>query len=705
MFYNFNLDDRTCHEIESDAVFHIPGEYPEWTNYNPSDPGITLIQLFAWLKEVQQYHLSQIGSSKRLKYLKLLGIEAEHIRPALGAVNVEPGPDQFKTELTLPKGTRFFAENMPFETVEKETIHPTRFIGAYMVQGETLSRYHNIGNDFDKQIRIYPFGETPETGNQCCFVLDRALSGTFKTDIYFDVRTDYEVTRNPVDDDFIPLAKLKWEYQSEDGWTDMQVEYDHTHELIQSGSIRFHIPKEMAPDRSFDAYQIRVTLIENNYDVAPLIRNIRVNEIEVKQQYTLCDYEDYEIEWKENEDEMLSFCSDLYLAENGQAELYLKGKDGWILETEIIRESVPCGGVRIRFRKPDWASGRLLCRLAVWEEEWTDKRIIGVGDAFANQEYGLHISDIVYDEFEILVHDEESGVFQPYRRVEDFDNCTPEDPACILDLDGRKVLFGNCERGMAPDGEIKVIRLRTSFGKSGNIKANKIRTCEAYPELLVKQYRSTEGGRDNETLEQCFERLRRKIRSVGRGVTYSDYEELVKNTPGLLILDSRVISPKEWEKEGKKPAENQISIVVQPLSYMKRNACLNKKYRQNLLQMLQKRKMLGTRIRLLNPEYVGISVYAEIAIKPQFQDAEQQIDQAVKEYLDEKTWKIGQPVLSSTMYGILDTLSCVWQVRTLSFNAMGKGVRRLVNGDVGLPPNGLAYLKELDFSIYTADLR
>lgn len=113
--------------------------------------------------------------------------------------------------------------------------------------------------------------------------------------------------------------------------------------------------------------------------------------------------------------------------------------------------------------------------------------------------------------------------------------------------------------------------------------------------------------------------------------------------------------------------------------------------------------MLGTRIQILNPEYIGISVYAEIVIKPQFQDAEKQIEGAVRSYLDEKTWKIGRPVLSSTIYGIIDTLPCVWQVRALAIDAWGKGVRRLVNGDVGLPPNGLAYLKDLDFSIYTAD--
>ncbi len=89
MFYNLNLDDKSYNEIEEDAVFQIPGECPEWTNYNQSDPGIMMIGLLSWLKEIQQYHISQLSGWKRQKYLRLLGICMEHSLPAKGAVSVE----------------------------------------------------------------------------------------------------------------------------------------------------------------------------------------------------------------------------------------------------------------------------------------------------------------------------------------------------------------------------------------------------------------------------------------------------------------------------------------------------------------------------------------------------------------------------------------------------------------------------------------
>ncbi|MBQ3104415.1 MAG: hypothetical protein IJC59_00975, partial [Lachnospiraceae bacterium] len=628
MLNRLNLDDRTYQEIESDAIYHIPREYPEWTNYNPSDPGITLIQLFSWLKEVQQYHLSQLSDRKRRKYLRLLGMEAGHILPSEGAVSVEPKEAAGSRMLPLPRGCRFYAGDMAFETTEKEWIYPIRLTGSYMVQKENASRYYNIGNEFEKQMKLYPFGEEPEAGNQCYFVLDRPLSHEWKTDIYFAVRTEYEVRRNPIKEGFIPLAMLRWEYPGKSGWREMEVESDETYAFLQSGKVRLHIPEAMEPDTETGVWQIRVTLEENYYDVPPLIENVYLNEITVRQQYTFCDYEDHEVNAANDDAEAVMIESGLYLAQEGRAELYIRQGEGWQLVPETQRETGQDGNTVFLFEKPAGLTGTLKCRLAVWEESMEERRIAGVGNAFANQEYSLNIPDMMYDEFEILIQDRRSGLFVSYHKEEDFDNCTPEDEVFVLDPDRQKLFFGNGERGLAPDGEIRIIRLRTSQGLAGNIKADKIRECVVYPDLGVKQYKKTDGGRNSESLSQCFERFRREAKDITRGVTYQDYEELARKTPGLLILDSRVIPPTEWGKETESMPENQISIVVQPLSSRNHDGHLNERYRQNLKQVLERGKMLGTRIRILNPEYIGISVYAEIAIRAQYQDAEELIEQA-----------------------------------------------------------------------------
>lgn len=67
-----NLDDRTYVDLVQEALALIPGYAPEWTNHNPSDPGITLIEMFAFLTEMLIYRLNRVTDANQLAFLKLL---------------------------------------------------------------------------------------------------------------------------------------------------------------------------------------------------------------------------------------------------------------------------------------------------------------------------------------------------------------------------------------------------------------------------------------------------------------------------------------------------------------------------------------------------------------------------------------------------------------------------------------------------------
>ena len=45
---------------------------PAWTNHNPTDPGITLIELFAWLTEMLIYRANRVPDQHVRVFLKLL---------------------------------------------------------------------------------------------------------------------------------------------------------------------------------------------------------------------------------------------------------------------------------------------------------------------------------------------------------------------------------------------------------------------------------------------------------------------------------------------------------------------------------------------------------------------------------------------------------------------------------------------------------
>jgi hypothetical protein len=67
-----NLDDRRYDDLVKEALAIIPAQAPEWTNHNPSDPGITLVELFAYLTEMLIYRLNRVTVENAIAFLNLI---------------------------------------------------------------------------------------------------------------------------------------------------------------------------------------------------------------------------------------------------------------------------------------------------------------------------------------------------------------------------------------------------------------------------------------------------------------------------------------------------------------------------------------------------------------------------------------------------------------------------------------------------------
>lgn len=80
-----SLDDRTYADLVAEARAMIPGLYPDWTNHNPSDPGITLIELLAWVTEQVIYRADQVPDEHYWAFLGLLAGEAPKLGDDLAA--------------------------------------------------------------------------------------------------------------------------------------------------------------------------------------------------------------------------------------------------------------------------------------------------------------------------------------------------------------------------------------------------------------------------------------------------------------------------------------------------------------------------------------------------------------------------------------------------------------------------------------------
>src|SRR4029079_7296992 len=96
------LDDRSYQQLRDELVRRIPVYTPEWSDHNASDPGITLVELFAFLGENLLFRFNQIPETTKLAYLKLLRIPMRSAVPAAALITLErvdAAPDSVTVDL------------------------------------------------------------------------------------------------------------------------------------------------------------------------------------------------------------------------------------------------------------------------------------------------------------------------------------------------------------------------------------------------------------------------------------------------------------------------------------------------------------------------------------------------------------------------------------------------------------------------------
>ncbi len=124
-----NLDDRTFQDIVNEARRRIPQYCPEWTDHNLSDPGITLMELFAWMTEMIIYRLNKVPDKNYVKFLELIGVTLASAAPASTEITFRLSAPQ-ENAVTIPQGTEVATvrtetdDAIVFTTTEPLEIHP-----------------------------------------------------------------------------------------------------------------------------------------------------------------------------------------------------------------------------------------------------------------------------------------------------------------------------------------------------------------------------------------------------------------------------------------------------------------------------------------------------------------------------------------------------------------------------------------------------
>jgi hypothetical protein len=67
-----NLDTKSYKELMDETMSSIPNYTDTWTNHNPSDPGITILELLSWIAETTLYRINRVPDESYINFLRLI---------------------------------------------------------------------------------------------------------------------------------------------------------------------------------------------------------------------------------------------------------------------------------------------------------------------------------------------------------------------------------------------------------------------------------------------------------------------------------------------------------------------------------------------------------------------------------------------------------------------------------------------------------
>ncbi|MDE6626915.1 MAG: baseplate J/gp47 family protein [Lachnospiraceae bacterium] len=664
------LDNPSFLELVEKAKEDIQDIYPLWTNYNPADSGIVLLELFAYVTELQQFHLQQMGPSHYMMLLHLLGLCPEGLKSARVYARAEGVYHAF----LLSKGTKAYAD-----TLILEAEHP-----IYLEKDNIIKE--------EKQRPFYPFGENPVSGAYYDIRLRYGLEKQNIHTLYFHLYDNYAVPRNIIDkEQFIPLVELSLSCYDGREYVECEIVEDTTVGLLQTGVISFRLKERMGQWNG--EYRLRLT-VQGEYDTAPLLQGVCFNMVPLIQRDTKVECREFLL--PKEKKEFYQVDVDYWLAVQENTDVYIRTALGYRKTTEFSsyvydrkRHFVFDSALFDRIAG-DVGICLVSCLTNLNKDEY-----VYYGNGMPDQSFFLPDRNVLGEMFSVWIESTEgSDCYVRWNRVLDFARADKEDRVYVIDEKDGVLRFGNGRQGIMPKGRIEIISYAVCAGKNGNIQRNQISGFveERGAAKLYNPFPAL-GGEEAESVYDCVQRYKEHTSIKKRAVTQKDYEEVIRNTPGLRIKKVKVFpSPLK---------ENMLEAVVLPFTNGKR-ILKGDAYNRNIIHLLEKRKMLGTGIIVRDPEYIGIFIQLEILVQSRYMQAHKSIEAHIRNYFEEQI-DFGKTIVYSGVFGYIDALPETAGIHSLEINARGRGVLRDDNRDIHLPFYGIANLEEVNIRCMLTD--
>ena len=678
-------DRKSFEERMAEAVADIPLYTTEWTNFNPSDPGITILETLLGFASLQQDNMNEIPFRVKQNLLKLVGFNIQKGRCArlmLSAGNVQ-GP------VTIPANHRFRIGELVFETNREIKLDKRHLIGIYgMKQDGEEQKYTDFSYLLDREVQVPAliFGERPRPGDCLYFVASRLPEP--KEEFTFYVGLKERNNRNPIDGRTRDLfASIAWECYTKKGWLELNVR-DNTNAFLNSGEIRMWMPEaaaEICLDAPVGGYCIRARLKQSEYDVLPMLTGVEAFLFETWQKNTICECHSIS---KTTEIELVSEMAeeayiDVYCRE-GKGEPYRKyefrpGGDDMGRFYELSHEEF--GRYKIIFDKKKHGYGpekiRDCVKVVVYTEEVMRRYALGKVMGYDDQTIKLPYEHLVASYFCILARRvDENGEFI-YDFVRPEKNADGDLYYHLLENEG-KIIIEEAGRFIGADLFLAAVSLTS--GPDGNIReGNTLIPERGLPEgISFYNPGAGTGGAFREKLEDVRRRFLKDMENPYTAVTEADYERLVRTTPGLCVKKARA-----WMDE----TRNLVRIAVMQ-GTDEEHPAMSKMYEKIIRNRLEERRLLTTRVELVQPQYVPVNVYATVYVKLHYDNAAAAIEKVIREKVDytASDRNFGQILKFDEIFHAIEVLECVEYVYELSLKPGGGSGAKLKDADV-LPGN------------------
>jgi predicted phage baseplate assembly protein len=242
-----NLDDRKFQDIVDEAKRLIPRYCPEWTNHNLSDPGVALIELFAWMSEMILFRLNQVPDRLYTKFLDLVGIEP--FPPSVARADLTFWLSTvLDRAVTVPAGTPVATaaaitggEEVLFSTVADLVIAPPVLIGA------------KTGTLADDQLLVDVWDDLRFDGGEVRCFTSAPLAAGDAMYLGFEASIAGSLIRLTVSASIEGIGvdprdpPIVWDVWSGEAWLRVGVQSDSTGGLNRDGQILLQIPAAMDP--------------------------------------------------------------------------------------------------------------------------------------------------------------------------------------------------------------------------------------------------------------------------------------------------------------------------------------------------------------------------------------------------------------------------------------------------------------------------